>query len=162
MHYGAGSSDYTSGPPQFAKAQDHPLALSQSSRAQFHDPQQDLGYAAPPSWDYTTPPLGIKHFRHFPGNDITPKDSASQASSDRKSSRYYKSSKTGRSSRTSKSSRSSSLSLRLQESLKKASLEAEAAALRRKHELLMKETKLNIEKESLELDTKLAISAARK
>ena len=119
MQYGAGSSDYTSGPPQFAKAQEHPLALPQSSRAQFHGPQQDLGHAAPPTWDYTTPPHGIKHFRHFPGDDITPEDSVSQASSDRKSSRYYKSSKTGWSSRTSKSSRSSSSSLRLHESWRK-------------------------------------------
>ena len=56
MHYGVGSSDYTSGPPQVAKAQDRALAL----------PQKELSFMAPSrTWDMLHHHLGITRHHHM-------------------------------------------------------------------------------------------------
>ena len=65
------------------------------------------------------------------------------------------------SSRKSCASSSSIKSARIKESLKKVSLLAEANTLAKKQDLLRKELELSLEKESLELSTKLAIATAK-
>ena len=107
-------------------------------------------------------------------DDIVPEDSVSQvftldsvgsalvgAGGSRFTSHSRHSSSKSHSSRGSRGTSSSVKSAFYKESLKKASLMAEASTLARKQEFLRREFELNLEKETLDLHTKLAIASAR-
>ena len=88
--------------------------------------------------------------------DIAPEDSVSQTKSVKMSCVSSKSH-----SNQSKVSSSSIKSARLKELLKKVTLLAEASNLVKKQELLRKELEISLEKESLELTTKIASASAK-
>ena len=104
--------------------------------------------------------------------DIQPDDSASQVMSQPGSDTTRKArSETSRKSKSSTGSKKSSgvrsglsgtvASVRLRESLEKATLMAEASHLAKKQELMRQELELSIAKESLDISTKLAIAEAK-
>ena len=104
--------------------------------------------------------------------DIQPDDSASHVMSQPGSDTTRKArSKTSRKSKSSTGSKKSSgvrsrlsdsvASVRLRESLEKATLMAEASHLAKKQELMQQELELSIAKESLDISTKLAIAEAK-
>ena len=98
-------------------------------------------------------------------SEINPEDSASQvelpfAGGGTNQSQTHAKSRTSRSSSVS-SKRSSVKSARILQSLERASLMAEATNLEKRQSLLRKEFELNLEKEALELSTKLAIARAK-
>ena len=104
--------------------------------------------------------------------DIQPDDSASQVMSQLGSDTTRKArSETSRKSKSSTGSKRSSgvrsglsgsvASVRLRESLEKATLMAEASHLAKKQELMRQELELSIAKESLDISTKLAIAEAK-
>ena len=107
-------------------------------------------------------------------DDIVPEDSVSQvltldsvgsalvgAGGSRFNAHSRHSSSKSHSSRGSRGTSSSVKSAFYKESLRKASLMAEASTLARKQELLGREFELNLEKETLDLHTKLTIASAR-
>ena len=107
-------------------------------------------------------------------DDIVPEDSVSQvftldsvgsalvgAGGSRFTSHSRHSSSKSHSSRGSRGTSSSVKSAFYKESLKKASRMAEASTLARKQELLRREFEVNLEKQTLDLHTKLAIASAR-
>ena len=98
-------------------------------------------------------------------DNVRPEDSVSQVASVEDNctgrSSVHRSSSGSHSSRKSCASSSSIKSARIKESLKKVSLLAEANTLFKKQDFLRKELELSLEKESLELSTKLAIATAK-
>ena len=120
----------------------------------------------------------LKELQHFASAifsqliDIQPDDSASQVMSQPGSDTTRKArSETSRKSKSSTGSKRSSgvrsglsgsvASVRLRESLEKATLMAEASHLAKKQELMRQELELSIAKESLDISTKLAIAEAK-
>ena len=98
-------------------------------------------------------------------DNVRPEDSVSQVASVEDNftgrSSVHRSRSGSHSTRKSCASSSSIKSARIRESLKKVSLLAEANSLSKKQDLLRKELELSLEKESLELSTKLAIATAK-
>ena len=98
-------------------------------------------------------------------DNVRPEDSVSEVASVEDNftgrSSVHRSHSGSHSSRKSCASSSSIKSARIKESLKKVSLLAEANTLSKKQDLLRKELELSLEKESLELSTKLAIATAK-
>ena len=98
-------------------------------------------------------------------DNVRPEDSVSQVASVEDNftgrSPVHRSRSGSHSSRKACAYSTSIKSARIKESLKKVSLLAEANTLSKKQDLLRKELELSLEKESLELSTKLAIATAK-
>ena len=115
----------------------------------------------PPPQDSLPGSLGPPLLDLLGQDEVTPHDSVSQVDCSERGSRVSRhSSRSSRHSRSSAASTSVS-SARLREAMKKASLVAEAANLAQKQALQRKELEIEQAKESLNLDTEIAIAEAK-